>query len=415
MAGMGKYIVLGVLLGLLRAEQTGSIEGIVREQDGTAAPGIQVALLNFSADGPILRETVTDEEGRYVFDGLVPGSYAVVHELGPCSGVVRDARDRLARCADLSGEDAGLARRHVQQWLRDTTADRLHRIDAAAGHRTRCDLELPASTQLTLLLRSPLGAVADVDVRLVPVPYDYYPVWPVEIPASDLRQDESGVFTFPRVPLGRYIPEACVGPWKLLWQVLEVGATAPLSRELEPGRYAIRLRIVDARGERVASARPRTSGAGLMVGAVTDVVLDPSRDWFEVPYAVAGTHRAWAEAGNVRTREVTGMEVGPDAPHPEATLHLPPAGGIRVRISARAGHAPASVVVSVQRRGDLLPMRQAVPSNGEVLFGPLYEGTYLVESGERPSFLPREAEPVEADVTAFEITDVTLVLPDGDE
>jgi len=137
---MGKYVALGVLLCLFQAEQTGSIEGTVREEDRTAAPGIQVALLNLTADGPLLRETVTDEEGRYVFDGLAPGSYVVEHELSQWFGAAEYARAVPEVCAGLRLEEAELLRARIRQVVERGLAERPSHHEVQPGSSGRFDM-----------------------------------------------------------------------------------------------------------------------------------------------------------------------------------------------------------------------------------------------------------------------------------
>ena len=61
------------------ADVYGSISGIVRDNGGSALPGVTV-----SVTGPVLpkgRDTVTDNGGNYSFQKLPPGTYTVTAKL----------------------------------------------------------------------------------------------------------------------------------------------------------------------------------------------------------------------------------------------------------------------------------------------------------------------------------------------
>jgi hypothetical protein len=74
------FTSVALLAGLpvLAQEQRGAIQGVVRDSQGAAAPG--VAVVARSATG-LAVETVTDGSGLYRFASLVPGRYEVVARL----------------------------------------------------------------------------------------------------------------------------------------------------------------------------------------------------------------------------------------------------------------------------------------------------------------------------------------------
>src|SRR3954471_8082313 len=73
-------LILG-MAGSLFAQgvQTGTIRGLVKDQQDLAVPGVTVTATSPALQGP--RSTVTDKEGLYVFRALPPGDYQVNFEL----------------------------------------------------------------------------------------------------------------------------------------------------------------------------------------------------------------------------------------------------------------------------------------------------------------------------------------------
>ncbi len=48
---------------------------IIDAEHDRPLPGVEIQLLD--ADGKLLQTTITDEDGRYRFEGLTPGSYSI--------------------------------------------------------------------------------------------------------------------------------------------------------------------------------------------------------------------------------------------------------------------------------------------------------------------------------------------------
>ena len=81
------------------AQETGSISGVVRAEDGSAMPGVTVR-----ASGPSLpagRSEVTDADGVFNFQRLPPGTYEVVAELTGLGTVQREAVVALGKDTQL--------------------------------------------------------------------------------------------------------------------------------------------------------------------------------------------------------------------------------------------------------------------------------------------------------------------------
>src|SRR5262245_46735899 len=59
--------------------QTGTIRGVVHDEQGLAVPGVTVSVASPALQTP--RANVTDASGAYVFPNLPPGEYTVTFEL----------------------------------------------------------------------------------------------------------------------------------------------------------------------------------------------------------------------------------------------------------------------------------------------------------------------------------------------
>ena len=92
-------LLVALMAGPAFAQETGSISGVVRAEDGSAMPGVTVA-----ASGPPLpagRSEVTDADGIFNFQRLPPGTYEVVAELTGLGTVKREAVVALGKDTQL--------------------------------------------------------------------------------------------------------------------------------------------------------------------------------------------------------------------------------------------------------------------------------------------------------------------------
>ena len=89
--------------------QTGTIRGMVTDQQDLAVPGVSVTATSPALQGP--RSTATDAQGLYVIRALPPGEYQVRFELSGFGTVNRnaDGAARPRRRADVSMRPAGVA------------------------------------------------------------------------------------------------------------------------------------------------------------------------------------------------------------------------------------------------------------------------------------------------------------------
>ncbi len=88
----GIQILLAVLIvsniPVLTETETGRIAGVLKDPSGAVVPGGQIAIRNL--DSNVARSTVTDQQGRYVFDSVPTGRYQVS---AASSGFATSVRD----------------------------------------------------------------------------------------------------------------------------------------------------------------------------------------------------------------------------------------------------------------------------------------------------------------------------------
>src|SRR5512132_2227667 len=68
-------IIAATSLSMRAQESPGKVLGTVKDSEGAAIVGVEVALIN--SQGAILRTTITDAEGSFMLDGVAPGNYSV--------------------------------------------------------------------------------------------------------------------------------------------------------------------------------------------------------------------------------------------------------------------------------------------------------------------------------------------------
>ena len=78
--------------------QTGTIRGVVHDDQGLAVPGVTVTVTSTALQGP--RTAVTDTTGAFAFPSLPPGPYSVSFELSGFAPVKRDTSVALGLVVD---------------------------------------------------------------------------------------------------------------------------------------------------------------------------------------------------------------------------------------------------------------------------------------------------------------------------
>jgi carboxypeptidase family protein/TonB-dependent receptor-like protein len=84
------WLILGSVGSLFaQGVQTGTIRGLVKDQQDLAVPGVTVTATSPALQGP--RSAVTDREGLYAFRALPPGTYQLSFELAGFATLMRNA------------------------------------------------------------------------------------------------------------------------------------------------------------------------------------------------------------------------------------------------------------------------------------------------------------------------------------
>src|ERR1700730_8135330 len=68
--------------------QTGTIRGLVKDQQDLAVPGVTVTVTSPALQGP--RSTVTDKDGQFAIRALPPGDYQIKFELSGFATITRN-------------------------------------------------------------------------------------------------------------------------------------------------------------------------------------------------------------------------------------------------------------------------------------------------------------------------------------
>jgi hypothetical protein len=92
-------VMASLTAGPARAQETGSISGVIRAEDGSPMPGVTVRVSSELL--PAGRSEVTDADGVYNFQRLPPGTYQVIAELTGLGTVQREAVVALGRDTQL--------------------------------------------------------------------------------------------------------------------------------------------------------------------------------------------------------------------------------------------------------------------------------------------------------------------------
>src|SRR5215218_2399323 len=81
------FCSVAALLGA-QGVQTGTVRGVVQDEQGLAVPGVTVTVTSAALQGP--RVVTSDAQGGFVFPNLPPGPYAVKFELSGFATVTQN-------------------------------------------------------------------------------------------------------------------------------------------------------------------------------------------------------------------------------------------------------------------------------------------------------------------------------------
>src|SRR5688572_23846123 len=73
-------VALGFIIQTAAQQTTGRISGVALNPSGEVLPGVQVTIARADTVGALVRTTVSDTEGRFVFSDIPPGDYRVTFE-----------------------------------------------------------------------------------------------------------------------------------------------------------------------------------------------------------------------------------------------------------------------------------------------------------------------------------------------
>jgi hypothetical protein len=94
------FVWASAAMALAQGIQTGTIRGVVRDDQGLPIPGVTITATSPSLQGP--RATTTDTSGAYTFPTLPPGPYTVKYELSNFSSIERQTTVALGLAVDLN-------------------------------------------------------------------------------------------------------------------------------------------------------------------------------------------------------------------------------------------------------------------------------------------------------------------------
>src|SRR5258708_4671264 len=92
------WLILGSTGLFAQGVQTGTIRGLVKDQQGLSVPGVTVTATSPALQGP--RSTVTDKEGLYTIRALPPGEYEIKFELSGFANATRNTTVPLGLVAE---------------------------------------------------------------------------------------------------------------------------------------------------------------------------------------------------------------------------------------------------------------------------------------------------------------------------
>jgi 5-hydroxyisourate hydrolase-like protein (transthyretin family) len=334
---------LGLLLcaALALAAGTGTIEGKLLHGDGTPWAGAQVTAYKLGEKKPWKRSAETDKEGRFRLADLPPGRYLLRH--GP--------KPKPKPKGDFGGLFEGMIEDALWPLLAEA-GNNPNVITIAAGQTVRKDIRLPRRATVRFVVTHRGRPATGAKVEVFRVDKNNKPGWTMTVGEKRLpRTDRRGIGSLGKIDEGRYAVEFQVGQWSVYGGVHEVKGSEPHSFPVELGKYSVRVKILDGRGEPVPRAMVSVSWGEANWDFVRSRDMKEFRGEngiYRVPYVRAGKIRVWINAKGDATGGAEGIEVGPKNPDPEVVVRLEATATLVIRVVDAKGKPVPSVHVRIE-------------------------------------------------------------------
>ena len=328
-------VALIILAAIAQAQETGTLHGVVLDPDGKPLAGRTISAHCVSTENPLSHTVKTNKRGVFRFEKLPAGSYIL--ELGER----RPPADK----------DAGSLGAAVAEQVLRTLANAMRRANAK-GHphlvkvkpsrEVRHDIRVPRRLPVTVVLQRNGEPVRGAVVHLNLLNDKDDTMWTASVGRAGRRPrtGRAGAVTFPSVPEGRYWVFLDSDGWQVSCGVHAIRGKDPVRISLTLGRYAVRIRVLDARGNPVTTAEPGLASEThwFSVAPSDFVELRSPTGVYTIPYVQEGRYRPFVNVGWSHTSAPT-LTVGPKTPTPTVELRLPATGQLVVRVVDRHGRA----------------------------------------------------------------------------
>ena len=93
------YLACFLFTSLALAQTTGSVQGVVKDDNGAPIPGVTISIVGDQM--PLGRTTTTRSDGVFQFFNLVPGNYRLKAELAGMGSFQQDVVVSLAKVTEV--------------------------------------------------------------------------------------------------------------------------------------------------------------------------------------------------------------------------------------------------------------------------------------------------------------------------